>query len=427
MNIRPSQCFINKISIKTQSGEVNQDSNFHEFFGSLDVYENIFSSFITADLVLLDGASFIEKYNISGNEDFEIEFTGYGFEDPLKYTFKVVELVTNLPAPNLRFKNVVLRLASKEFLVDCSTSIAQSYDVGTKDIINNIFKTYLKSDKPVYVEAVKSIPVIVIPYLSPFKAIDFIRQRIVSEKYRSSSFLFYENASGFNLATVEGIVENEVKKGPQRFFQSESISDNIKSGSTSTDIDAMHLFFNYTVQSSFNLGASFRNGGLRTNVTQYDLTKKEYSTRVFLNNPDNRLFVDTTKNANPVISKKVYSEYVVNGNKAVFLPFSKYKDTDNPTSNFIYDTVAERMCFSSLFTQEQTYIDVPGNTKLGAGSLIYLKVPRYDALNSKQESNQMDSGYYLVTACKHSITNGDTAKYDTHLELMRFGRGDLEV
>lgn len=427
MKLSPSQCLITKISIKTQAGEVNQDSNLLEFFGSLDVYENIFSSFITADLVLLDGASFIERYNISGNEDFEIEFVGYGFNDPLKYTFKVVELVTNMPSPNLRSKNVVLRLTSKEFLVDCSTSIAQSYDVSTKDIINNIFKTYLKSDKSVYVEAVKSIPVTVIPYLSPFKAIDFIRQRVVSEKYKSSSFLFFENATGFNLATAEGLVDIELKKGPQRFFQQESISENIKSGYNASDIDAHHLFYNYTVQSSFNLGASFKNGGLRTNVTQYDLTKKEYSTRVFLNNPDNRLFVDTTKNANPVISKNVYSEYVVNGNKAVFLPFSKYKDTDNPTSNFIYDTVAERMCFSSLFTQEQTYIDIPGNTKLGAGSLIYLKVPRYDALNSKQESNQMDSGYYIVTACKHSVTNGDTAKYDTHLELMRFGRGDLDV
>ena len=57
---------------------------------------------------------------------------------------------------------------------------------------------------------------------------------------------------------------------------------------------------------------------------------------------------------------------------------------------------------------------------------MLLKVPRYDALNAKNGNNQMESGYYLVTACKHSVTNSDTAKYDTHLELMRFGRGKLE-
>ena len=72
---------------------------------------------------------------------------------------------------------------------------------------------------------------------------------------------------------------------------------------------------------------------------------------------------------------------------------------------------------------EKTYIDIPGNTRINAGSIINLQVPRYE--ESKNSSNEMDSGYYMVTAVKHMITNSDTAKYDTHLELMRFGRGVL--
>jgi hypothetical protein len=73
------------------------------------------------------------------------------------------------------------------------------------------------------------------------------------------------------------------------------------------------------------------------------------------------------------------------------------------------------------------YIDIPGNTLLQAGSIVNIKVARYDALNSKKELNEMESGLYLVTACKHSITNSDSTKYDTHLELMRIGRGVLET
>lgn len=427
MITRPSQCLITSISIKTQQNQIiNQNSKLLEFFGSLDIYENIFSPFITADLNILDGASFIETYNISGNEDFEIEFIGYGYDQPLKYNFKIIELVTKLPVNNLRAKQIVLRLASAEFLVDCSTSIAKSYSTGTKEIATDIIRSFLKSKKSIFVEEVKGTPVLTIPFLSPFKAIDFIRQRIVSEKYKSSSFLFFENSKGFNLTTVEGLVDRELKNKPQTFFQSESISENIKSGQSSSDIDAHHLFFNYTVQSSFNLSSTFKNGGLRTKVTQFDLTTKEYKSKIFLNNPSDKLFVDTTSNANPLVSGSVFKEYSPNGNKALFLPFSKYKDTNNPTSNFIFDTVAERLCFSSLFTQELTYIDIPGNTMLGAGSLIYLKVPRYDAIESKKDSNEMVSGYYLVTSCKHSITNADTAKFDTHLELMRFGRGVLD-
>jgi hypothetical protein len=421
--LKPSQCEITNILIRTQQNQViNQDNSFLEFFGSLDVYENVFNPFLTADLSLLDGASFIERYNISGNEDFEIEFIGYGFDEPLKYTFKIIELVTSLPLNNLRAKQVILRLASKEFLSDTSTSIAKSYNTGTKEIVTDIIRNYLKSDKQLTTEDSKSPPVIVLPFLSPFKAIDFVRQRTVSEKYKSSSFLFFENSRGFNFSTVEGIVEKGMKSNPQSFFQSESVSND----DPNTNIDSHHLFFNLTVQSSFNLSSTFKNGGLRTNVTQYDITTKKYSERVFYNDPSKSIFVDTTANKNPLLTKSVFDQYAKNGNKPIFLPFSKYKDTNNPTSNFIFDTVAERLCFSSLFTQQQIYIDVPGNTLLGAGSLIYLKIPRYDALNSKKDSNEMSTGYYMVTACKHTITNADTAKYDTHLELMRIGRGVIE-
>ena len=158
----------------------------------------------------------------------------------------------------------------------------------------------------------------------------------------------------------------------------------------------------------------------------YDLTTKDYKTRVFYNNPSDSIFVDTTSNENPLLTNKVFNQYSQNSNKPLLLPFSTYKDTENYTENFIFDTVAERLCFSSLFTQKQVYIDIPGNTLINAGSLINLNVPRYDSLNSKKDSNEMDSGFYLVTACRHNVTNADTARFDTHLELMRLGIGVLE-
>lgn len=427
MNILPSQCLIKSISIKTQNNQIiNQDNNFLEFFGSLDIYQNMFSPFLTAELVILDGASFIEKYNISGNEDFEIEFQGYGSDEISKYKFKIVELVTSILLPNLRAKQVALRLVSEEFLVDSCTSISKSYNVSTNDIITDIVKTFLKSNKKMFIEESKSSPTLIIPYLSPFKALDFVKQRTVSEKYKSSSFLFFENSDGFNFATVEGIVDKESKKKIQEFFQFESVSNNIK-GSSRTDSDLHHIFSNYTVSSNFDLIATFKNGGLKNNVTQYDLTTKKYQSRLFLNQPSSGIFVDTTSNQNPLISESVFQQYSSNNSKPLLIPFSKYRDTNNPTSNFIFDTAAERICFASLFTQKRTYIDIPGNVLLGAGSVINLKVPRTNALQTNKELNDMDSGLYLVTACKHSITNADTAKYDTHLELMRIGRGVFET
>jgi hypothetical protein len=423
MILRPSQCSIKKISITNHTKSVVISENFLEFFGSLDIFENVFCPFITADLILLDGASFIEKNNITGGEDFEIEFEGYGSDQSLKYKLKISELIYNIPNPNVRSKNVGLRLVSEEYLNDSSNYISKSYNTGTKSIIEDIKNNVLKSKKPCFIEESKDLPVIVIPFLTPFQAIDFIRKRLVSEKYKSSTFVFYETSEGYFLTTVEGLFQRESSKA-QKFFQSESISQKVK-GAGSTDFDSFHLFLNYTVKSSFDLNHSLKYGGLGSTVSQYDFTTKKYQTRLFENNPSSKLFVDKSGGNNPIITQTIFDEYSKNTGvrKPLFIPFSKYKDTNNNTENFLFDTVAERICFSNLFTMEKTYIDIPGNTRIHAGSVINLQVPRYE--ESKKSSNEMDSGYYIVTAVKHMITNSDTAKYDTHLELMRFGRGVL--
>jgi len=430
MILTPSQCDITSISITNHNKSITIDKNskFLEFFGSIDIYENVFNPFITADLVLLDGASFIENHNITGDEDFIIEFVGYGSDESLKYTFKVIELVYNVPNTNLRSKNVMLRLASAELLQDNSTSIAKSYNIGTSEIVNDIISNYLHSKKNVYLEDTKDPPIVILPYMSPFKSIDFLRQRAVSQKYKSSTFLFFETDKGYTFATVEGLYNIGLNKSPQTFFQKEGINQTSKGASSDiTDRDMFHLFDNYTVKSSFNLNNTFKNGGLKSVVTQFDITTKTYQARLFENNPDNPQFVDTTNNKNPKVSKQVFTKYTPNPNKALFLPFLKYKDTNNNVSNFIYDNVAERVCFANLFTQEKTYIDIPGNTRINAGTIIYLKVPRYDSVMKMEDSNQRESGYYMVTACKHTITNSEIAKYDTHLELMRFGRGEFST
>ena len=428
MNLKPSQCAITSLTITDHNKKVivDKETNFKEYFSALDIYENIFNPFMTADLTLIDGGSFVEKYNISGDEDFIIEFVGYGSDVRLKYKFKVIELLYNMPTPNLRSKNVGLRLASDECLVDSCTSISKSYEVGTKEIVRDIVTNFLSSKKKLSMEDTKDPPIIVLPYLSPFQSIDFIRQRIVSEKYKSSTFVFFENNKGFNLTTVEGLFERGMKSNPQKFLQNESVSENVKGGATSlSDTDSFHLFSNYTVKSSFNLNSSFKNGGLKSVISQYDLTTKSFQTKVFENSPSNKLFVDPSGGKNPQISSEIFKKYASNPNKPYFLPFLKYKETNNQTSNFVYDTVAERICYSNLFTMEKTYVDIPGNTRIEAGSVVYLDVPRYDAKEQQKGGNQMDSGYYLVTGCKHTITNGDTAKFDSHLELMRFGRGVL--
>jgi hypothetical protein len=432
MNLKPGQCDIKSISLTNHDKSITitkdyPEARMMEFIDSIDIYESIFSPYTYADIQFLDGASFRERFNISGDEDFNIEFVGYGDDTPLKYSMKVVEHIGTIPNSNLRSKSFVLRAASGEILLDSVISVAKSYKTGAKEIITDLVRNQLKSSKQLFVEETKDFPVTVIPYLSPFRAVDFMRQRAVSPKYKSSSFVFFETSEGYFFTTIEGLLERGSKATPQTFMQKEGITQTVKGEQSAiTDLDSFHLFFNYTVKNPVDINNYFKNGGLQSSVAEYDVTTKQYRRRLFLNDPGSSLFYEFFPNRNPEITKTLFSTYSPYTNKPLFLPFSKYKDTDNVTQNIIYDTIAERLCYSNIFTQERTYIDVPGNTRLHAGTILKLDVPKYHALESKKQVNTMDAGLYMVTSVRHTIKNADTAKYDTHVELMRFGRGVFE-
>ena len=432
MNLKPGQCEIKSISITNHSKTVVIDKDYAgakilEFIDSIDIYETVLTSHITADITFNDGANFKERFNISGDEDFQIEFVGYGSEESLKYNLKVVEMAALIPNSNLRSKQFKLRLASKELLIDSASTIAKSYAASTRTIIEDVTRNFLKTKKSLFVEDTKDPPKMVIPFMSPFQAIDFVRQRSVSTKYKSSTFLFFETSKGFNFVTIEGLLEVGSKGKIQKFFQQEDISQNVKGNqSTISDMDSFHLFSNYTVKDLFNLNNYFKNGGLQSYMTEYDLTTKKYKSRLFQNAPSKSIFYDFANAKNPDISDVLFKEYSKYGNKAYFVPFTKYKDTTNTTSNFVFDTLPERICYANIFTHEKTYIDIPGNTRINAGNIIELEVPKYNAQDAKKGTNTMDSGKYLVTSVKHSIKNADSSKYDTHLELMRYGKGVYE-
>ena len=431
MSLSPGQCDVKKLSLTNHTKTKRADSasgengvKLVEFINTIDIIESIFTSHIIADVSFNDGADFKETFDLSGAEDFEIEFLGFGSAIPLKYKLKVVQMMNLIPSNNLRAKNYTLRMASPELLIDSAHNVCKSYAAGTSTIVTDLVRKFLGSSKQLFVEDTKDPPLMIIPNMSPFKAIDFVRQRSVSSKYKSSTFLFYEDNSQYNFVTIEGILDRSSKLAKQKFFQKESVSENIKGTEASTtDKDSFRIFQNYTVKDLFNINDYFKNGALQSHVHQYDITTKAYTTKLFQNNPSNKIFYDFANAKNPDITTTLFKEYSKYQNKPFLIPFSKYKDSVNPSTNFVFDTLAERVCFSNLFTHEKTYIDIPGNTQIKAGQIIELDIPSYQSKVTNQKNNPMDSGMYLVTTVRHSVKIADSSKYDTHLELMRFGKG----
>ena len=432
MSLSPGQCLIKSISITNSDGKtISKDNGFFEYLHSIDIYESIFTPYILADIFITDGSSLRERFNFSGNEDFAIEFLGYGNDQPLRYEMKVVEIKTMLVSNNLRSKTIAIRLASKELIINSSQKVSKSYSSSAKDIVSDILFNNIGTKKQLTYESTKDLPVTVIPFMSPFEGIDFVRKRCVSDTYASSVFLFFENANGYYFTALEAIIKNKnIFNGVPEipiYFQKEDVSSNIKDTASATSDSKSHLLFaNYTVNSPVNVNHLVDDGGLNNDIHQFDFTTKQVSRRKFQNKPNSKVFEELTNGNNTILTNNIFDAYSSGKRKPMFIPFALYKESENKTSNFLFDVLPERVCLSNIFTQQRTYIDIPGNTKLLAGSVINLEVPRHDSLELNKTRNEIDSGYYIVSSVKHSITLTEDTKFSSHLELMRHGRGVFE-
>jgi hypothetical protein len=432
MILRPSQCDIKEVSITSNDKVTTYDisSGILNFIQTIDIYESIHTPYIIADVSMIDGANLKERLNLSGGEIFKIKFLGYGNDHPLQYNLKLGEINGVMTADNLRSKSYSMRMYSSEYILNSAKTVTKSYSTSTKNIIEDILKGILETTNSINVEPTKDLPVVVIPNLNPLTAVSFIRQRSVSAKDVSSPILFFENQYGYFFTTVEAIFNNggAGSSDIQSFFQREAISTNVKGPEgTVSDINAHKLFANYTVKTPVDITSLLDDGGLNCVISDFDLNTKQYRRRVFSNTPKNKSFVDFAGGANSLLTEKINEEYAKYAGKGFMIPFAKYKDTTNPTTNFLYDSLAEKYSYTNLITQQKIYVDIPGNTKISAGSIINLEIPRHQALFNGKEKNEVESGKYLVSSVRHSINVLVDSKYDTHLELIRYGRGTLST
>lgn len=426
MNLRPGQCDIKTISLSnhTKDSVYDKSKGILNQIQSIDIYESIFTPFITADVNLIDGASMKESMNLCGGEDFSIQFLGYGNDDPLTYNFKLTEIGGAIVADNLRSKTLTLRMYSDEYLMSSAKTVSKSYNTSTDLIIKDIIGNIIGSKKKIFVEPTKDLPVTVIPYLSPFTAISLVRQRVSSTVDTGSPLLFFENQKGFFFTTVHSILHKNGAGASdvQTFFQKEGISSNVKGSQGSiSDINAHKLFANYTVKTPVNAQFLLERGGVNTAISEFDLNTKTFRKRVFTNSTSND--TDPIDGKKSLLTETLLNEYGKFVNKPLLVPFARYKDNNNRTQNYVYETFAEKYSYTSLLTQQKTYIDIPGNTKIMAGSIVQLNVPRHDSSFDNKDKNEYDSGRYMVSSVRHSISNLADSKYDTHLELLRYGRG----
>ena len=206
-------------------------------WSDLNIYEDIFASSLTGNVMLTDGMGLLENVPIIGEETIHIHaktsgikrerevqttgpFKGSLSEGIINLKFRVYK-ISNLVKMNEGLWMYKLHFISEEAMINLKSKVAKSaLDPATLEprrisaTVKKIYQQYFKRGrkpanvKKFFVEPTRNLTNIIIPNQTPFKAFNFLAGRAVSAGKHAvgSSFVFYETVKGFFFISMETLM-----------------------------------------------------------------------------------------------------------------------------------------------------------------------------------------------------------------------------
>jgi hypothetical protein len=443
---------IDKITLKNFEGKSLEITNLVLEFS---IYEDLFSQFLTAYLVMDDTNGILERLPIIGEELIEIIFRTPN-EDKLKYNFATYKIENvNSTSDNAQPKSTfIINLVAPEVIVSNITSVDDSF-IGypCSYIIEKIHENYfLKSDKKyssdnkvflketkLDIEDTDGNISIVSPLSSPFELIRYCVKHSRSLKYPESDFVYYQDADGFHLKTVSSLME---QKAVEDYYLGES---SFSAGSGKTEIKDYQLVSQTDRIKNFDILSRQYTGMYDNSVSVIDpLLKRyqEYSTN-YLNkdasftgpnivsklNTADSIYAKGTGSSHSryltgSISTERYSE--VSYLKDKIFSGDSVKDTISAYPSNRYKFLNSRISkMSQLSEGLKLNLSLPGNSNLRVGQNINFHFPQTSSDNKDQENilfGKGENSKFTITSLNHFFNILDNA-YHTNVEIVKNGFG----
>lgn len=387
---------------------------------TIQIYEDMFSPFMTGSLIIKDSLDLINALPFSGMEYLEMEVFTPTLDTELKdqaiikgkfYIYKITE------REYIAEKNLVYQLhfISSEAVQDLSNYSSRAFEGKISDIAAKLIKQTpgLESDKALVIEPTKNNTKFISNYWSPIKCINFLLQQAVTPN-NSTTYNFFENRAGFNFVSLDYL--NDMK--PYQEFVYGTTKDDIESGGGSH----RNLTRDYkkvlelSVPSGFDYIDRIRSGTYASRMIAHDMTTKRYKTinydylKKFGEEKETRLnkFPITTENVLAKVNATIMVDEIANQ------VFSGYGDVSN------YKVQQDRVSRMKQAEANKVTITVKGRTDYTVGMKINLTVytpkPTRETDTAEDTIDKVHSGNYLISAINHVI---DKEKHECFMEIIK--------
>lgn len=388
----------------------------------LNIFEDIFSSTISGQLVVSDALGLVSNYRLNGTEFIEIGFNKVK-DDKIKFrrVFRVYKLSDRIIDPSNNKESYTLLFCSEEFLLSEQYRISKSCrSQKISDIVTSILSDYLKvgakypKTKKCYIEETTGVYDFILPNKRIFETINWLSNyALPATKNPGADMLFYENVNGYQFWSLQTLY------GQKSFDTYNYNPKNI----TKDPNQKFKNAFNFEILNYFDVLGGISRGTFSNRLLSIDPLTREYKVTSF---SYNQYFGDgKSLNGNPIANISYRNRHNLrmfdspppqSPLQAGVLRMSptnseqkkKVEDPDGVASDiFIEKYLPNRVAQIAMSNYTRVRLNIPGNSELSVGMVIefnaYDLTPDYYSSAREREFDKFYSGRYLITAVRHMI------------------------
>jgi hypothetical protein len=374
------------------------------------------------DIEVLDTEDLLGTVRLLGDETviFTISVPRLLGPTTADFTFALYELGELEMTGAQKGKKYKLKCVSEEAMYAKTNYVQKAYS-GENDnegilcssMIEDIHKNYLKSQKPIVIEQTKTPQKIVVPHMSPFRAIEMIRKRSVSAENKSPLYVFFENRQNeqqtYNFVTIEKLFSDPVVKE----FQQSAL--NIDYAAREDD-----NILSFKIPTQFKSIENIQYGGPRK-ITTFNFTTWQFESKTFPIDPIKDYENELKKYSLGGDTSNITSDFK-----------NKYFDSKIPPQSIIPVDISQRpvtnipehtgdlQVYLAALMQNAMKIRVPGDTLLTAGQMIECTIPNKRGFTGESEEDPLMTGNFLISRIHHKIGEfGERPRYTCVIECIK--------
>ena len=365
----------------------------------LHYIEDITKSNVLIILKLNDSSSSVLS-NIQGMEPIDISWTDT-YDNVITYSMIIYDVKDRMVIDGKK-SQATLYCVSVDAVKNSAKKISRRFGKGggkfTHELVTELMKTEIKTDKTVDVDESATKLSFVSPYWDPYTIISWLAWRSILQDgsgKKSAGYLFYEDRRGYHFKAMDGLVEQPKAKDIKVNFSADELDEE------TIAVDG------FTVTGASDIFRGLNLGSYASTTFTLDMKDFKYEEVPFFIND----FYSSMKKLNPTAELPEFFRRF-GGTELGGAPtriMSKVMDTamytEGTYTQDLTRQLSQSMIRNQLFFSQSATFQYEGKMDLYIGDVVM--VTKYDAKSG--EINVEDSGRYIIGKIyRQFLTERDT-------------------